>query len=55
MYNEAGKSIRLRHISHDCYRLLSRTGLIFDEADDDPDYEIATDYSVKVGLFEDAH
>ena len=55
MYNEAGKSIRLRHLSHDCYGLLSRTGLLFDEADDDPDYEIATDYSVKVGLFEDAH
>jgi len=55
VYNEAGKSIRLRHLSHDCYRLLSRTGLLFDEADDDPDYEIATDYSVRVGLFEDAH
>lgn len=54
-YNQAGKSIRLRHLSHDCYRLLSRTGLLFDEADDDPDYEIATDYSVRVGLFEDAH
>ena len=55
VYNEAGKSIRLRHLSHDCYGLLSRTGLLFDEADDDPDYEIATDYSVRVGLFEDAH
>ena len=54
-YNAAGKSIRLRHLSHDCYRLLSRTGLLFDEAEDDPDYQIATDYSVKVGLFESAH
>ncbi len=52
-YNEAGKSIRLRHLSHDCYRLLSRTGLLFDESDDDPDYQVATDYSVRVGLFED--
>lgn len=54
-YIEAGKSIRLRHLSHDCYRLLSRTGLLFDEADDDPDYQVATDYSVKVGLFSGAH
>ena len=54
-YNAAGKSIRLRHLSHDCYHLLSRTGLLFDEADDDPDYQIATDYSVRVGLFEGAH
>ncbi len=53
-YNDAGKSIRLRHLSHDCYRLLSRTGLLFDESDDDPDYQIATDYSVRVGLFQDA-
>ena len=54
-YNEAGKSIRLRHLSQDCHRLLARTGLLFDEADDDPDYQVATDYSVKVGLFEGAH
>jgi SulP family sulfate permease len=54
-YNEAGKSIRLRHLSKDCHRLLARTGLLFEEADDDPDYQVATDYSVKVGLFEGAH
>ncbi|GMG84837.1 SulP family inorganic anion transporter [Paralimibaculum aggregatum] len=54
-YNQAGKSIRLRHLSRDCYRLLSRTGLLFDESDDDPDYQVAVDYSVKVGLFEGAH
>ncbi|MEZ5823899.1 MAG: SulP family inorganic anion transporter [Geminicoccaceae bacterium] len=54
-YRAVGKSIRLRHLSHDCYRLLARTGLLFDESDDDPDYQIATDYSVKVGLFESAH
>ena len=51
----AGKSIRLRHLSQDCYRLLSRSGLLFDESDDDPDYQVATDYSVRVGLFEGAH
>ncbi len=54
-YQEVGKSIRLRHLSKDCYALLNRTGLLFDEADDDPDYQVATDYSVRVGLFEGAH
>ena len=54
-YRDEGKSIRLRHLSRDCYRLLSKTGLLFDEADDDPDYQVATDYSVRVGLFEGAH
>ncbi len=55
VYIKAGKTIRLRHLSKDCHRLLARTGLLFDEADDDPDYQVATDYSVKVGLFENAH
>jgi SulP family sulfate permease len=54
-YNAAGKSIRLRHLSQDCYRLLAQTGLLFDKSDDDPDYAVATDYSVKVGLFSGAH
>jgi SulP family sulfate permease len=54
-YSKVGKSIRLRHLSHDCYRLLSRTGLLFDESDDDPDYQVATDYSVRIGLFGGAH
>ena len=55
IYIKEGKTIRLRHLSKDCHRLLARTGLLFDEADDDPDYQVATDYSVKVGLFENAH
>jgi SulP family sulfate permease len=54
-YNEVGKSIRVRHLSHDCYRLLSRTGLLFDEDEDDPDYQVATDYSVRTGLFAGSH
>ena len=54
-YKDEGKSIRLRHLSPDCYRLLARTGLLYEESDDDPDYQIATDYSVRTGLFEGAH
>jgi sulfate permease, SulP family len=54
-YGSVGKSIRLRHLSQDCHRLLSRTGLLSDEFDDDPDYAVAADYSVRVALFEVAH
>jgi SulP family sulfate permease len=54
-YKQRGKSIRLRHLSRDCYRLLSRPGLLFDEADDDPDYQIATNYSVRTGVFSEGH
>ena len=54
-YLAEGKTIRLRHLSPDCHRLLSRTGLLFDESDDDPDYQVATDYSVRTGLFGEAH
>ncbi len=54
-YGEEGKSIRLRHLSPDCHRLLNKTGLLVDEADDDPEYQVATDYSVKIGLFAGAH
>jgi len=55
VYNEAGKSIRLRHLSKDCHQLLARTGMLFEESDDDPDYHVATDYSVRVGLFDGGH
>ena len=54
-YAAAGKTIRLRHLSRDCHALLSRTGLLVDEAEDDPDYQVAADYSVRVGLFQGAH
>lgn len=55
MYQEEGKTIRLRHLSRDCHRLLTRTGLLVDESDDDPDYGVATNYGVRVGLFEGGH
>ena len=54
-YQEAGKELHLRHLSRDCKALLSRTGLIVDESDDDPDYQIAADYAVRTGLFAGSH
>ena len=54
-YSEAGKEIHLRHLSGDCRRLLRQTGMIIDEAEDDPEYQVATDYQVHRGLFGTAH
>ncbi|WP_377513165.1 SulP family inorganic anion transporter [Octadecabacter sp. R77987] len=49
-YEDAGKQIRLRHLSRDCHRLLTKAGHLMIDSDDDPDYEIAADYSVRTGV-----
>jgi SulP family sulfate permease len=52
-YEAAGKRIMLRHLSRDCHRLLSKAGHLMIDSDDDPDYEVATDYSVRTGILGD--
>ncbi|NQU59454.1 MAG: sodium-independent anion transporter, partial [Rhodospirillales bacterium] len=54
-YEGLGKNLQLRHLSHDCHRLLNRAGQLIIDADDDPDYGIAVDYSVKTGSFGSGH
>lgn len=49
-YEAAGKKIELRHLTRDCHALLTKAGHLVIDSDDDPDYEIATDYSVKTGI-----
>jgi len=49
-YEDAGKKLTLRHLSRDCHQLLSKAGHLMVDSDDDPDYEIAADYSVKTGI-----
>ena len=49
-YAAAGKKIELRHLTRDCHALLSKAGHLVVESDDDPDYEVATDYSVRTGI-----
>ncbi len=49
-YEAAGKKIQLRHLSRDCHKLLSKAGHLMIDSDDDPDYEIAVDYSVRTGI-----
>ncbi|MBT2130683.1 SulP family inorganic anion transporter [Aliiroseovarius lamellibrachiae] len=49
-YEAAGKKIQLRHLSRDCHQLLTKAGHLMVDSDDDPDYEVAADYSVKTGI-----
>jgi SulP family sulfate permease len=49
-YEEVGKRVQLRHLTHDCHRLLTNAGHLMVDSDDDPDYEIATDYGVRTGI-----
>lgn len=54
-YEAQGKTLRLRHLSRDCHRLLSKAGQLMVDSDDDPDYELAVDYSVRTGVFGGGH
>ncbi|AVO36753.1 SulP family inorganic anion transporter [Pukyongiella litopenaei] len=49
-YERAGKQVQLRHLSRDCHRLLTRAGHLVVDSDDDPDYALAVDYSVRTGI-----
>ena len=50
-YSNLGKKVKLRHLSKDCHRLLRRTGQLIVDSDDDPDYGLAVDYDIKLGIF----
>tara|TARA_B110000027_G_C16109437_1_gene296984 strand:+ start:219 stop:1856 length:1638 start_codon:yes stop_codon:yes gene_type:complete len=50
-YNDIGKKVKLRHLTKDCHKLLSKAGQLVVDSDDDPDYGIAVDYDVKLGIF----
>ena len=50
-YNSVGKKVKLRHLTRDCHKLLSRAGQLVVDSDDDPDYGVAVDYDVKLGIF----
>ncbi len=49
-YEAAGKQLQLRHLSRDCHKLLTKAGHLMVDSDDDPDYELAVNYSVKTGI-----
>ena len=49
-YEDAGKTIMLRHLSRDCHQLLTKAGHLMVDSDDDPEYALAVDYSVRTGI-----
>ncbi len=49
-YEAAGKRVMLRHLSPDCHKLLNKAGHLMVDSDDDPDYGLAVDYSVRTGI-----
>ncbi|EEX08141.1 sulfate transporter family protein [Ruegeria lacuscaerulensis ITI-1157] len=49
-YEAAGKRVMLRHLSRDCHKLLKKAGHLMVDSDDDPDYGLAVDYSVRTGI-----
>ena len=54
-YQAAGKQIQLVHLSRDCHALLSKAGHLMVDSDDDPDYGLAVNYSVRVGILGEGH
>tara|TARA_R110002095_G_scaffold166739_3_gene144663 strand:- start:925 stop:1632 length:708 start_codon:yes stop_codon:yes gene_type:complete len=54
-YEALGKTLQLRHLSRDCHRLLNKAGQLMVDSDDDPDYGLAADYSVKTGILGAGH
>ncbi len=54
-YEAEGKQIQLRHLTPDCHSLLNKAGQLIVDSDDDPDYELVVDYSVRAGSFGGGH
>ncbi len=54
-FEAAGKRLQLRHLSRDCHSLLTKAGSLIVDSDDDPDYQIAVDYGVRVGQLGAGH
>jgi SulP family sulfate permease len=48
-YAAVGKRVQLRHLSRDCHKLLTKSGQLVVENDDDPDYGLVVDYDIQLG------
>ncbi len=54
-YQSAGKQLQLRHLSRDCHSLLKKAGHLMVDSDDDPDYALAVNYTVRTGILGGGH
>jgi len=50
-----GKEVQLRYLARDCRKLLNKAGQLIFESDDDPDYGIAVEYSIRTGQLGAGH
>ncbi|MGR3616787.1 MAG: SulP family inorganic anion transporter [Paracoccaceae bacterium] len=51
-YEAEGKKLTLRHLSRDCHQLLNKAGHLMVDSEDDPEYALAVDYSVRTGILD---
>ncbi len=54
-YESRDKALQLRHLSRDCHRLLNKAGQLIVDSDDDPEYGLPVDYSIKTGILGGGH
>ena len=54
-YQAKGTNLQLRHLSRDCHKLLNKAGQLVVKDEDDPDYAVAADYSVRLGRLGNSH
>jgi len=54
-YQAQGKNLQLRHLSRDCHRLLNKAGQLMVDSDDDPEYGIPVNYTVRTGILGSGH
>ena len=54
-YEAVGKTLQLKHLTRDCHALLNKAGQLIVDSDDDPDYQVATNYNVVTGAFGGGH
>ena len=48
-YSLSNRTVKLRCLSKDCHKLLTDSGQLIVDSDNDPEYGIAVDYDVKLG------
>lgn len=54
-YEGAGKRIQLRHLSCDCHSLPRKAGHMMVDSEDDQNYALAVNYSVRTRILESGH
>ena len=54
-YEAQNKKVQLLHLSRDCHRLLNKAGQLMIDSDNDPNYGLAVNYSVRTDILGGGH